>query len=97
MVIVINEKNQKLYNDFFIEAYKDAKELGVVFENDGEHDDGDQTAFTDLWQYYHYLPQLAALKPVYYTKLPLDEPMMEINGDSREVKVPAQLMCRYSK
>ena len=83
MVITINEKNQKLYNDFFIEAYKDAKEYGLV--------DGSKTAFESLWEYYSCLPELAKKKQVYYTKLPLDEPMMEIDGSSREIKVPAQL------
>jgi hypothetical protein len=42
-----------------------------------------------LWQYFHYLPQLARQNSVFYTKLPLDEEMVEIKGDSRELIVPA--------
>lgn len=98
MVITINDKNRKLYNDFFVEAYEDAKKASlIVDDNDfpiynfgGLIEDGKE-AFSNLWEYYHYLPELAKYKPIYYTKLPLDEPMVEINGNSREMSVPVQL------
>ena len=85
MIIKIDESNQARYNEFFEQAYADAKAQEI------DVPDG-QSAFSSLWEYYSYLPQLARKLPVYYTKLPLDEPMMEINGDTREVKVPAQLV-----
>lgn len=94
MVITINDKNRKLYNDFFVEAYEDAKKASLTADNnynfEGLFEDGKE-AFSSLWEYYHYLPELAKYKPIYYTKLPLDEPMVEINGNSREMSVPAQL------
>ena len=94
MVITINDKNRKLYNDFFVEAYEDAKKASLTAGNnynfEGLFEDGKE-AFSSLWEYYHYLPELAKYKPIYYTKLPLDEPMIEINGNSREMSVPAQL------
>lgn len=94
MVITINDKNRKLYNDFFVEAYEDAKKASLIEDNnynfEGLFEDGKE-AFSSLWEYYHYLPELAKYKPIYYTKLPLDEPMIEINGNSREMSVPAQL------
>lgn len=94
MVITINDKNRKLYNDFFVEAYEDAKKAynnGSSIYNFGDLVEDGKEAFSSLWEYYHYLPELAKYKPVYYTKLPLDEPMVEINGNSREMSVPAQL------
>lgn len=94
MVITINDKNRKIYNDFFVEAYEDAKKASLIADNnynfEGLFEDGKE-AFSSLWEYYHYLPELAKYKPIYYTKLPLDEPMIEINGNSREMSVPAQL------
>ena len=98
MVITINDKNRKLYNDFFVEAYEDAKKASLMVDDnnsliynfEGLIEDGKE-AFSSLWEYYHYLPELAKYRPVYYTKLPLDEPMVEINGNSREMSVPAQL------
>lgn len=87
MVITINEKNQKKYNDFFTEAYQFAQNNNLLEEED-ENQEG---CFESLWQYYKYLSKLASLDSTYYTKLPLDEPMMEIDGNSREIKVPAQL------
>ena len=85
MVIKIDERNQELYNKFFEEAYTDAKTQGINVP-------AGQSAFSSLWQYFYYLPELGRKIPQYYTKLPLDEPMMEIDGDSREIKVPAQLI-----
>ena len=92
MVIRINETNQKRYNDFFIEAFNYAMQLKkdskFVFDTEAEMAAG---TFTSLWQYFHYLPQLAKWNPVYYTKLPLDEEMVEIDADSRQLIVPSQL------
>ena len=88
MVITINKDNQQLYNEFFMRAHKFAREKGIFDDNDPVKD---QDTFSSLWQYYNYLPDLGKIDSTYYTKLPLDEPMMTINGDSREIKVPPQL------
>lgn len=88
MVITINKDNQQLYNEFFMRAHKFARENGIFDLDDPVKD---QDTFSSLWQYYSYLPKLGKIDSTYYTKLPLDEPMMKIDGDSREIEVPPQL------
>ena len=86
MIIKIDKSNQALYNDFFKKAYADAKDLRIDMPNE----EG-KVAFSSLWEYFQYLPDLAAQKPEYYTKLPLDEKMADIDGNSRKINIPLQL------
>jgi hypothetical protein len=45
MVITINEKNQKKYNDFFIEAYQFAQNNNLLEEEDKNQ----EGCFESLW------------------------------------------------
>lgn len=85
MVIRINDNNREKYNQFFKQAYADAVKEGI---NVPERENG---AFQNLHEYFYYLPELGAKLPVYYTRLPLDEEMVDINGDTRVASVPTQL------
>ena len=85
MIIKIDESNQALYNDFFKKAYADAKYYSLVDDEEGK------VAFSSLWEYFDCLPDLAKKMPEYYTKLPLDEKMADIDGNSRKINTPIQL------
>ena len=54
--------------------------------------DGEIQEITNLNEYFQALPALVQLKNgKYFTILPLDEPVFEINADTRNIKIPDEL------
>lgn len=95
MLTAINKDNKNNYLDLFQKAFKALKDAGKLTEEEiasGQitMPNGEMVeAFTSLEQYFTRIGDLYAIEPKYALLLPLDEPMFEINANTREIIIPA--------
>lgn len=84
MLTAINKDNKNSYLSLFEKAFAALEEKGLL--TDEEKEIG---AFTSLEQYFTRIGDLYAIDPKFALLLPLDEPMFEINANTREIVIPA--------
>lgn len=95
MLTAINKDNKNNYLDLFQKAFKALKDAGKLTEEEiasGQitMPNGEMVeAFTSLEQYFTRIGDLYAIDKKYALLLPLDEPMFEINANTREIIIPA--------
>lgn len=95
MLTAINKDNKNNYLDLFQKAFKELKDAGKLTEEEIASGkitmpNGEMVeAFTSLEQYFTRIGDLYAIDKKYALLLPLDEPMFEINANTREIIVPA--------
>jgi hypothetical protein len=78
MITIVNDNNEKKYDNLFKEASAALK----LSPN---------SRITDLETYFYYLPELIGLedgKGYKYTVLPLDEEAFEIEPETRKIIIP---------
>ena len=83
MIIKIDDSNRASYINLFTEAYQKLVENGVITEVN------DAGRFTSLEELFNYIEELVQLDKTYYIKLPLDEPALAIDANTRTITVPA--------
>lgn len=84
MLTAINKDNKNRYLSLFEKAFTALKEAGKLTAEEEA-----AGAFTSLEQYFTRIGDLYAIDPKYALLLPLDEPMFEINANTREIIIPA--------
>lgn len=84
MLTAITKDNKNDYLSLFEKAFNALKEAGKLTAEEEEIG-----AFTSLEQYFTRIGDLYAIDPKYALLLPLDEPMFEINANTREIIIPA--------
>lgn len=95
MLTAINKDNKNKYLDLFQKAFKALKDANKLTEEEiaaGQitMPNGEKVeAFTSLEQYFTRIGDLYAIDKKYALLLPLDEPMFEINANTREIVIPA--------
>ena len=88
MIIKIDDSNMGDYKKFFAEAYDLLDKDNLIEEADKEP----ERRFTSLEAYFKYIEQLVQKDPNYYIKLPLNEPVLKVDADSREITIPSNFV-----
>ena len=104
MITVQNSSNNSKYTALFKEAYaflkdkasrletSDPERYGALQTFFAEKDAamGDEAAFTSVQEYFSHLKDIYDLGGEKFLMLPLDEPVFEINANTRDITVPAE-------
>lgn len=91
MITLIKSSNAARYSKLYNDAEFLLKQEGIMTEHkivDGVETD-EINEITSLEEYFSYIKDLSRLKPEYYTMLPLDEDIFEIDLNTRTINVPA--------
>ena len=88
MIIKIDNSNMDAYKEFFTKAYDLLDKDNLIAEADKEP----AGRFTSLEAYFKYIEQLVQKDPNYYIKLPLNEPVLKVDADSRDITIPSNFV-----
>lgn len=95
MITKVDSTNFDLYTKFFAEAYQYLEELES--EEDpiiATEDRNDEKTFTSIAQYFKYIENFKSSprRDYFLLKLPLDEGMLDIDANTRNITIPASFI-----